>query len=76
MQFSISVNLYQHLRMQEEVEQADITDSVVVGVWRYVVTDDYDFSEAVVDFQESVIGKDKCSEIGKQGYSKNGNSSN
>lgn len=55
MQFSISVNLYQHLRMQEEVEQADITDSVVVGVWRYVITDDYDFSEAVVDFQERLV---------------------
>ena len=52
--------------MQEEVEQADITDSVVVGVWRYVITDDYDFAETVVDFQESAIGKDKCSEIGNK----------
>ncbi len=38
--------------MQEEVKQADVADSVVVGVWHYVITDDYDFSETVVDFQQ------------------------
>lgn len=38
--------------MQEEVELADVAYSVVVGVWRYVITGDYDFSETVVDFQQ------------------------